>query len=273
MLAEMRQGFAAVSAAIAALSAGQAIPREQGATAVAPLFAPPAPAMPAPASRGTRRWARRPALAICAAVALALTLVGVIGVLIASVDDAAFGVCSLLGLLGLVMALVTLVWACVAALRQRRWGWAAALFFGTLALTFISVFTLPTLFILNLCRMGPRPSAPGDRPIARPDGTPTDGQRHRVRPTRHMAGPTRRRVCRGGSARPALSARRAASARAPSACAGSRSSGASGRQSRSRDSPTVGGAYGAADASHLPRSALSLFPAAGVASGEDTHGN
>lgn len=155
MLAEMRQGFAAVSAAIAALSAGQDIPREQSAAAVAPQSAPaPAPRV----SRGTRRWARRPALAICAAVALALTLVGVIGIFIANVDDAVFGVFSLLALLGLMMALVTLVWAGVAALRQRRWGWAAALFSGTLALTFISAFTLPTLLILSFAVWGPAPS-------------------------------------------------------------------------------------------------------------------
>ena len=171
MLAEMRQGFAAVSAAIAALSAGQAVSREQGIAAVAPppvaapSFAPPfapgfapPPAPSALASRGARRWARRPALAICAAGALALTLVGVIGIFIASVDDAVFGVFSLLALLGLVMALVTFVWACVAALRQRRWGWAAALFFGTLALTFISVFTLPTLLILIFALWGPAPA-------------------------------------------------------------------------------------------------------------------
>src|SRR5690242_16499221 len=155
MLAEMRQGFAAVSAAIAALSAGQDVPREQSAAAVAPQSAP---ATAPRVSRGTRRWARRPVLAICAAVALALTLVGVIGIFIASVDDAVFGVFSLLALLGLMMALVTLVWACVAALRQRRWGWAAALCFGTLALTFISVFTLPTLLILIFAVWGPTPS-------------------------------------------------------------------------------------------------------------------
>ena len=166
MLAEMRQGFAAVSAAIAvlsALSAGQAVSREQGIAPppVAPGFAPP----PAPsalavalASRGARRWARRPALAICAAGALALTLVGVSGIFIARVDDAVFGAFSLLALLGCVMALATLVWACVAALRQRRWGWAAALFFGTLALTFISVFTLPTLLILIFAEWGPAPA-------------------------------------------------------------------------------------------------------------------
>ena len=199
MRAEMRQGFAAVSAAIAALSAGRDIAREQSAAAVtpppapapgvpldpqpwparppamAPSFAspvaspvappvvpsfatPPSPATAPLVSRGTRRWARRPVLAICAAVALALTLVGVIGIFIASVDDAVFGVFSLLALLGLMMALVTLVWACVAALRQRRWGWAAALCFGTLALTFISVFTLPTLLILIFAVWGPTPS-------------------------------------------------------------------------------------------------------------------
>jgi hypothetical protein len=181
MREEMRQGFAAVSAALAALAAGQAIPQEQSITAVAPPRAsvpapavPPAPhplpaappvasgfapglASPARASRGTRRWARRPALAIGAAVALALTLMGVIGIFIASVDDAVFGVFSLLALLGLVMALVTLIWACVAALRQRRWGWATALFFGTLALTFLSVFTLPTLLILIFAVWGPAP--------------------------------------------------------------------------------------------------------------------
>ncbi len=273
MLAEMRQGFAAVSAAIAALSAGQAIPREQGATAVAPLFAPPAPAMPAPASRGTRRWARRPALAICAAVALALTLVGVIGVLIASVDDAAFGVCSLLGLLGLVMALVTLVWACVAALRQRRWGWAAALFFGTLALTFISVFTLPTLFILIFAVWGPAPALPeialSRAPTARPQTASATGF---VPPATWPVPPgaaSAAAAALGLPYRPAAPPAPARPAHAPAADPAAHPAANPARAIRLRSAAPTGRLMPPT----FPAPAPSLFPAAGVASGEDTHGN
>lgn len=276
MRAEMRQGFAAVSAAIAALSAAQAISRERGAAAVAPPpapvapgFAPPlAPAMAplVPVSRGTRRWARRPALAICAALALAFTLVGVIGVLIANVDDAVFDVFSLLALIGLVIALVTLVWACVAALRQRRWGWAAALLFGTLALTFSSVFTLPTLFILIFAVWGPVPAIPelalSLTPTARPQlaAAPSGF----VPPTATPATPAS--PFAASAAAPPASAR---PAHAPAAAPAAHPAANPARAVRPRSAPPTGRLMPPT----FPAPAQPLYPAADLAPGEEAHGS
>lgn len=174
LLAEMRQGFAAVSAALGALSAGPpATNRSDAATTasapnapLAPLVQPPPPVAPplvsvaTPAQsafvpRAARAWAGRPALAVCSAVALALTLAGMIGALIVRGDSAVFAAFSLLALLGLALAGVTFVWASAATLRLRRWGWATAIFFGTLAVSFITAFTLPTLLTLIFAVWGP----------------------------------------------------------------------------------------------------------------------
>jgi outer membrane protein assembly factor BamB len=70
---------------------------------------------------------------------------------------------SFLWVLGLIVTAGALVWATVLALRMKRWGWASALVIGTLALLFITLFTLPGALIVVFALRGPSAATAGPR--------------------------------------------------------------------------------------------------------------
>jgi hypothetical protein len=119
---------------------------------------------------------------------MALTLVGVAGVLITTPDSGTQGtglytLLSLLMVIGFGLDIAVLIWACIVALRMGRWGWAAALFFGSAGLVVVTVFFLPAALIFVFALWGPNTprasptktlSAPG-YPMFAPSGTPYPG--------------------------------------------------------------------------------------------------
>jgi len=93
-------------------------------------------------------------------MAMALTLVGVAGVLITTPDSETQGtglytLLSLLMVIGFGLDIAVLIWACIVALRMGRWGWAAALFFGSAGLVAVTVFFLPAALIFVFAVWGP----------------------------------------------------------------------------------------------------------------------
>jgi hypothetical protein len=101
-----------------------------------------------------RRRVRHPALAATAAAGLVL-IAGFVAILISSGGEP--GTLLILGILGLAVTGIALVWATVLALRMKRpdWAWAIALIVGTLALTVFTFAAMPGLGIFVFAIWGP----------------------------------------------------------------------------------------------------------------------
>lgn len=200
LIAEIRQGFQTMAAAIAALPAEQTrasaapfppsgVPAQQSGQVAAAAAAPAAPAPSAPSAQpatatttfilpdltlvrpAPRPRVRYPALAICSGLGLVMTLCWVGSYIIygqytnqsqtALLADPNYGFFNTIAFLGLFVTLLVLLWACIKAIRIRQPRWALGLFLGTLALTVFTLFTMPGLLVLIFAIRGPgRPSVP-----------------------------------------------------------------------------------------------------------------
>ena len=127
-----------------------ALPPESNDSSNPPVLAvPDADAKP---MHARRRRVRHPALAATAAAGLVL-IAGFVAILISSGGEP--GTLLILGVLGLAVTGIALVWATVLALRMKRGDWAFALIVGTLVLSFVTFFALPGLGIFVFAIWGP----------------------------------------------------------------------------------------------------------------------
>lgn len=203
LLAEVRQGFQTLAVAIAALSAGGAVASAGGTVASATPPAPSSGALPGesqpvtgafaptttaphtltlpdltqvqPASAAAPRpRVRYVGLAIWSALGLVMTAFWVGSYITYGhytgraeaqlLADPTYGFFNTVAFFGLFVTLLALVWACVRALRARRYGWVVWLFLGTLALTVFTLFTMPGLLILVFAIWGPGRRSPPPSP-------------------------------------------------------------------------------------------------------------
>jgi hypothetical protein len=108
-----------------------------------------------------RRRVSHPALAATAATGLVL-IAGFVAILISNGGEP--GTFLILGILGLVVTGIALVWAIVLAVRMQRGDWTIVLVTGALVLTVLTVGTLPGLLILVFAIWGPS-LAPGESQV------------------------------------------------------------------------------------------------------------
>jgi hypothetical protein len=148
----------------------------------------PSPAVagraPSAKSAAGTRWARRPALAVCAAIALALAVPGLIGFLATSTgirqlpdgsyyDPPLLGLFSVLLFFGVLISLVAVIWASIRALMLKRWGWAAGLLLGTPLVSLLTLLAASPLLALIFAVWGPtQPPGPKLAPTSAAQASP-----------------------------------------------------------------------------------------------------